>query len=158
VAAHSICKRQAERGTAKLTAANRMRNNRCVQIRKPLAAALLLMTFAALPLLWLGAHALEHDGHAEEATGSGVEWSDLAKILVHGHEHAEGTPDHEHYLLPSPTLRPDPPRDLQVPAVASLEALNPESFLLASARSRHDELRVSPQKPPLRHLLCALLI
>lgn len=125
-------------------------------VRKSLAAALLLLTVAALPLLWLGAHALEHHGHAEEATGS--EWPDLARILTHGHEHAEGTPDHEHYLLTSPSLRPDPLRDLQVPAVTSLKAPETERLLPSSTRPWQGGIRLSGSAPPLLDLLCVLLI
>lgn len=135
-----------------------MRNNPPVQVRRSLAAALLLMTVAGMPLFWLGAHVLEHHGHAEDRVASGAEWSEFAEILVHGHEHAEGVPDHEHDFLPSPTVRPDPPRDCQAPAVAALETPEPKHFLLYRARPWPGDIRPCGSSPPRLHLLCTLLI
>lgn len=108
--------------------------------------------------LSLGAHALEDHGHAHEAAGHGAEWSGLAKALVHGHHHPEEVPGHEHHLLPSTPLRPDPPRDLQAPAIASRPAQDPERVLLSSASQWRGETRLSGSSPPRLHLLCTLLI
>ena len=139
-----------------------MRNNRAVPHRKQIAAALLLLAAAAIPqLLWMGAHAPghhEHDGHAEDAGGHDAEWAALAESLVHGHEHGEDVPDHEHHILPSPIFRPDPPQDLQAPAIASLEAPEAEHLLLSSAHLRRDRIELSSSSPPRLHLLCTLLI
>jgi hypothetical protein len=135
-----------------------MGHNPRVPFRKPLAAALLLLAVAAMPLwLWLGAHALEH-GHAETAAGHGTEWAGLAKALVHGHHHPEESPDHEHHLLPSPPLRPDPPQDLQAPSMAFQPAPDPGHVLLSSANPWRGEIRLSGSSPPRLHLLCVLLI
>ncbi|MFP5286186.1 MAG: hypothetical protein ACLGI9_10655 [Thermoanaerobaculia bacterium] len=130
-----------------------MRNNPRVLLRRPLAAALLLATVAAMPLwLWLGAHALEHHGHAgEHAAG-------LAMALVHGHEHEDGVPDHEHRLLPAPSLRPDPPRELQTAALASLEMPGAERLTLSGLLPGSSRTALSGPSPPRLHLLCTLLI
>lgn len=123
-------------------------NNPRVPVRRRLAAALLLLTVAALPGLWLGAQALGH-GHAEDA----------AEALVHGHEHADGTPEHDHPCLPSLSLRPEPPPpDLQAPALAALQAPVPDGFPLSGARRWRDWLQPPSSSPPRLHLLCTLLI
>lgn len=130
-----------------------MRHNPGVPGRNRLAAALLLLATAAMPhLLWLGTHALEHHEHA------GEEWSEHAQALVHGHEHPEGVPDHEHDLLPSPPLRPDPPRDLPAPGIASLEAPDTVHVQLASDHPWRGRIGHSGSSPPRLHLLCILLI
>lgn len=133
--------------------------NTCrVPFRKGLAAALLLLAAAALPqLLWMGAHGLAHPHHehAEEA-----EHSALAKILVHGHEHEEGVPDHEHHLLTSPLLRLDTPQDLQAPdfaTLAFLKAPEAEHLLSSSPHPRWGPVRLSGSSPP-PDLLCILRI
>lgn len=125
-----------------------MGNTSRVPLRKGLAAALLLLATAALPqLLWMGAHGLAHHEHAEEA-----EQSTLAKILVHGHEHEEGVPDHEHHLLTSPLLRLHTPQDLQAPdfsALALLKAPEAERHLLSSRPCpRWGSIRLSGSSPP----------
>ncbi|HYO11923.1 MAG TPA: hypothetical protein VE685_01865 [Thermoanaerobaculia bacterium] len=137
-----------------------MRHNPRVPFRKPLAAALLLLAVAAMPQwLWLGAHALGDHGHAGDAAGHGTEWSGLAKALVHGHQHSEGVPDHEHHLLPSPPLRQDPPRDLQAPGgMAFLEAPDTGHLLLSAAHPLGERTTHSGSSPPRLHLLCVLLI
>ena len=134
-----------------------MGNNPRVQLRRPFAA-LLLMTVAGMPLFWLGAHALQHHEHAEDAAESGTEWSELAKILVHGHEHAEGVPDHEHDLLPSPTSRPDAPRDLPALDSASLEAPDTVDLQPAGTHPARERIGYPGSSPPRLHLLCTLLI
>lgn len=139
-----------------------MRYNHAVPLRKQLAAALLLLAAAAIPqLLWLGARVLElheAEGHAEAAGGHDAEWSALAESLVHGHEHGEDVPDHEHHLLPSPIFRPDPSQDLQAPAIASLKAPEVEDVPLSSARLWRDRTESASSSPPRLHLLCTLLI
>lgn len=133
-----------------------MRNNSRVPLRKRLAAVLLLLAAAALPqLLWMGAHVLAHHEHDEDA-----EQPALAKILVHGHEHEEGVPDHEHELLASPLLRLDTPQDLQAPAVAALAFLKSseaEQALSSSPHLRWGPIRLSGSSPPLDPL-CILRI
>ena len=136
-----------------------MGHNPGVPLRKPLATALLLLAAAAMPqLLWVGAHAFGHHEHGEEAAGHGAVWSGHAKALVHGHEHGEGDPDHEHYLRPSPPLRPDAPENLQTPAMVSLATPEPEHVPLPSAQGWRGEIRFSGSGPPGLHLLCTLLI
>lgn len=133
-----------------------MHNNPLVLFRRRLAASLLFLTLSAIPGLWLGAHALGAHGHTDEAAG--VEWSALAQALVHGHEHADGTPEHEHRILPSTYLRPEPPpRDLQAPVLAALQAPVADGLPLANAR-RRDGLRPPGSSPPPLQLLCTLLI
>lgn len=138
-----------------------VRHNRPVPLRKPLAVASLFLLIAALPLLWLGAaHALEpHEPH-EPHDHHEAEWSEAAEILVHGHGHAEGTPEHEHHLQPSPSLRQLPPRDLPAPApaIASLEAAETERAPRSDARPGQNRIRLSGPAPPLLDLLCVLLI
>ncbi len=136
-----------------------MGDNPRVVLRKRLVAALLLLALAAIPqLLGLGAHVFVHHEHAEEAAGHGSEWSGLAESLVHGHRHAEGVPDHEHRLLPSPAFRPDPSQDLDAPAAASLESPAAGRLPLAGTASGQSGARPSGSGPPRLHLLCALLI
>ncbi|HEX6903852.1 MAG TPA: hypothetical protein VF789_29345 [Thermoanaerobaculia bacterium] len=123
--------------------------------RKRLFAVLLVLAFSAAPeLLWLGAHALAHHEHA---AGHHTEWPELAKILTHGHQHAEGEPDHEHNLVPSSPLRQAPPRDVQALAVASPVHLQASPLL---SRSFPSFTRIEPSgaSPPLLDLLCVLLI
>ncbi len=128
-----------------------MRNNRAVPLRRPLATALLLLAVAAMPqLLAVGLHALEHHEHGEEAVN-------YAKAMVHGHEHGEETPDHEHYLRPSPPLRPDVQPVLQAPA-AVISPMAPEPVLLPNSDSWRGEARLAGASPPRLHLLCTLLI
>lgn len=143
----------------------RMRNNRAVLHRKQIAVVLLLLAAAAIPqLVWLGAHFSghsehdEHADHAEHMAGHLAEWAALAKSLTHGHEHGEEVADHEHHLVPSPTFRPDPPQDLQAPAIASLKAPEAVDVPLISARLRRDRTESSSSSPPRLHLLCTLLI
>jgi hypothetical protein len=131
-----------------------VRNNPRVPLRRPLAAALLLIAAAAMPLgLWVGAHVLEHHEHAgEHAAG-------LAIALVHGHEHEDGIPDHEHRLLSAPPLRPEPPRELQIPAAASLAAApDLEALALSGPQLESRRTALSGSSPPRLHLLCTLLI
>ena len=136
-----------------------MDDNPGVVPRRRLAAALLFLALAAMPrLLWLGAHALEHHEHAGEAHGHGAEWTGLAEALVHGHEHEEGVPDHEHRLLPSPTLRPDPPQDLDAPATAFLESTDAGRLARSGEAPWQPDTRLSGSGPPRLHLLCTLLI
>ena len=108
-----------------------------------------------MPLwMWLGAQVLaHHDHHAEERAAG------LGKALVHGHEHEDGVPDHEHRLLPAPPFRPDPPREIQVPAVASLAAVpDLEAFALSGPQPEPSRTAFSGSSPPRLHLLCTLLI
>lgn len=130
-----------------------VRNNPRVLLRRLLAAALLLVATAAMPLwLGLGAHVLGHHEHdAGHAAG-------LARALVHGHEHEEGVPDHEHRLLPTPSLRPDPPQELHTPTAASLEAPGVERLALSGLHRGSSRTALSGASPPELHLLCTLLI
>ena len=127
-----------------------VRKNPRVLLRRPLAAVVLLIAIA-MPL-WLGAHVLAHREHVGEPTAG------LAKALVHGHEHEKGVPDHEHRLLPAPSLRPDPPRELQAPAIASLEAPGLEPLSFSGPQSGSGRTGLSGPSPPILHLHCTLLI
>lgn len=109
-------------------------------------------------LLGLGAHAFGHHGHTEGTDGHGVEWSGLAKALVHGHGHEEGVPDHEHHLRPAPPLKTEAPRGLQAPAIATLQATEAGHLTPASAQPRWERTRLSGSSPPRFHFLCTLLI
>lgn len=124
---------------------------RAVRVRKMSAAAFLLLAAAMGPgLAWAGAH-VHHDDH--EADGA----RDLAEILVHGHEHQEGTPDHEHSLLPSPAVRQDAPGSAQVPVVV-LETRTGETRSLSAASPAWQLPRLDGPSPPRLHLFCTLLI
>lgn len=111
---------------------------------------------AALPAaLGVGAHVFEHHGHGRQPE----DWAGLAEVLVHGHDHEEGVPPHEHHVVPLPPVRPDAPPDLQVPAFAALEAApEPAPVLVSDAPPWHQGRRLSGPSPPRLHLLCALLI
>lgn len=107
--------------------------------RKTLAAAFLLLATAMAPgFAWVGAH--------------------LAEVLVHGHEHQEGTPDHQHNLLPSPAIRQDAPRSAQPPAAALLETWPGEIRPLSGTFSSWKPAGPAGPSPPILHLLCTLLI
>jgi hypothetical protein len=156
----------APRGSAanrlRLTPRGRIRHNPPVLLRKPLAIASLLLAIAVLPLLWLGAHAFDHHAHHEHHEHPEAEWTEAAEILVHGHGHAEGTPEHEHHLQKSPLLRQLAPPDLQepaqVPAVAAPGSPGMERSLRSGARPGEGGIRLSGPAPPLLDLLCVLLI
>jgi len=125
-----------------------------VRVRKTLAAAFLLLAAAmGAGLVWAGAHC-HHYGHGHEAGST----RDFAEVLVHGHEHQEGTPDHEHSLLPSPAVRQDAPRNAEVSGVAPLEAGTGDNLSLSGTSSAWQLPRIAGPSPPILHLLCALLI
>ena len=122
-----------------------------VRVRKSLAAAFLLLASAMGPgLVWAGAH-VHHHGHEADSA------RDLAEILVHGHEHQEGTPEHEHSLLPSPAIRQDAPGSAQVSGVI-LETRTGETRSLSTASPAWQLPRLDGPSPPRLHLLCTLLI
>src|SRR5215210_1461030 len=125
-----------------------------VRVWKTLSAAFLLLVATMGPgLVWAGAH-FHHHGHGNEADST----QDLAEVLVHGHEHQEGTPDHEHSLLPSPAVRQDAPRNAEVSGVAPLEAGTGETRSLSGSSSAWQLPRIAGPSPQLLHLLCTLLI
>ena len=119
-----------------------------MRVPKTFAAALLLLATAMAPeLVWAGAHALHHHDH--EADGA------LAEVLVHGHEHQEGTPDHEHSVLPSPAIRQDVPASVPESEAALLESPACE---ISGTASGWQPPRLAGPSPPRLHLLCTLLI
>lgn len=123
-----------------------------MRVRKTLATALLLLATAMAPeVVWAGAHVLEHHGHGHHADGD----RELAEVLVHGHEHPEGTPDHEHSVLPSPAIRQDGPASAPVSEAAPLER---PACALSGTASGWQPPRLAGPSPPLLHLLCTLLI
>jgi hypothetical protein len=125
---------------------------RAVRARKRLIAALLLLAIAMVPeLVWAGTHWLDHHGHGVEADHA----RELAEVLVHGHEHPEGTPDHEHSVLPSPSIRQDAPASAPVSEAAPLES--PACALSGTASGWQPPRLAGPSSPRL-HLLCTLLI
>jgi hypothetical protein len=128
---------------------------RAVRVRKMFSATFLLLAAAMGPgLVLAGAH-FHDDGH-----GHGYEADiarDLAEVLVHGHEHQEGTPDHEHGLLPSPAVRQDAPGNAQVPGV-TLEARTGDTRSLSAPSPAWQLPRLDGPSPPLLHLHCTLLI
>lgn len=122
-----------------------------VRVRKILAAALLLLAAAMGPgLAWAGAH-VHHDDHEADSA------RDVAEVLVHGHEHQEETPDHEHRLLPSPAVRQDAPGSAQV-SVFTLETRTGETRSLSAVSPAWQILRIDGPSPPILHLHCTLLI
>lgn len=129
-----------------------MVQNPSVPGRRTLTAAFLLLTALSVPALaWVGAHLLQHHEHHDET-------AELAEILVHGHRHQDGVPDHEHELVPAAPVRPEAPRDLQAPAAAALETPENGSLPLAGARPWRGRIRPPGSGPPLLQLLCVLLI
>lgn len=118
-----------------------------VRVRKMLAALLLLATVMAPGLVWAGAHVHHHDHEADSAR-------ELAEILVHGHEHPEGTPEHEHSILPSPPIRQDAPASAPVAEVP----LESPACEISGTASGWQPPRLAGPSPPLLHLLCTLLI
>jgi hypothetical protein len=124
---------------------------RAVRVRKTLAAACLLLAAAMGPgLAWAGAH-VHHDDHEADSA------RELAEVLVHGHEHQEGTPEHAHGLLPSPAIRQDAPGSAQVPGIL-LETRTGETRSLSAASPAWQLPRLHGPGPPRLRLLCALLI
>jgi hypothetical protein len=129
-------------------------HNPAVPGRRQLIAALLLVAVSSAPeLLWLGAHALDGHGHPGEGTA-------LAEALVHGHDHPEGTPPHEHDLAPAPRLRQDSPRQLQSAASSSPLVLPPAARVALSPATLGGRVpgAASGCGPPRLQLLCSLLI
>ena len=122
-----------------------------VRVRKMLAALLLLATVMAPELVRAGAHALDHHRHGHDADSD----RELAEVLVHGHEHQEGTPDHEHSVRPSPPIRQDVPASVPVSEAAPLESPACE---ISGTASGWQPPRLDGPSPPLLHLLCTLLI
>ena len=113
-----------------------------VRVRKTLAALLLLLATGMVPELAWAVHGLHHhDDHGHEA--------ELAEVLAHGHEHPEGTPEHEH------SARQDPPKSAQAPAAALLEVRTGE---VRGTSPGWQPARLAGPSPPLLHLLCTLLI
>ncbi len=140
--------------------AGRVRNNPAVPLRRLLAAALLLVVTvvtAAMPQwLGLGAHVLEH---SEESAADHV--AGLAQALIHGHEHGEGVPEHEHRLLSAPSMQSIPPRDLQALTAVFLASLSVESLVPPGLRPSWqgaDSTGFPGSGPPRLQLLCTLLI
>lgn len=108
-------------------------HNAGVRVRKTLAAALMLLAIAMAPgFAWVGQH--------------------LAEVLVHGHEHHEGTPDHEH------SLRLDAPRGAQAPAAVLLEVRTDQAGSLPGTSFAWQPPRPAGPSPPILQLLCTLLI
>jgi hypothetical protein len=134
---------------------------RAVRVRKTIAVTLLLLATAMVPgLVWAGEHWLHYSEHRPEA---GIA-RNLAEVLVHGHEHSEGTPDHDHNRLPTlavrhdASLRHDASKSFQVSEAALPEspAVGPSSL---PEISRTWQLpRLDGPSPPRLHLLCTLLI
>ncbi len=130
---------------------SRLGHNARVRVRKTLAAVCLLLAAAMGPgLAWAGAH-VHHDHHEADSV------RDLAEVLVHGHEHQQGTPEHEHSLLPSPAIRQDAPGSAQVSGV-TLEDRTGETRSLSAASPAWQLPRIDGPSPPILHLLCTLLI
>lgn len=123
-----------------------------VRVRKTLVAALLLLATAMAPeVVWAGAHWLDHHGHGHEADSA----RGLAEVLVHGHEHPEGTPDHEHTLLPAPAIRQD---DLKSAPVSGVTPLESPAYAVSGTAFGWQPPRLAGPSPPRLHLLCTLLI
>lgn len=84
---------------------------------------LLAAAYAVAGLPWLVAHGLLHHPPAGEAHGGeelGAHCSEeaaMVALLVHGHAHPDGVPEHVHGVSPTISFRNDPP-DLQRPADA----------------------------------------
>jgi hypothetical protein len=129
---------------------------RAVRDRKTLTAALLLLAIAMVPeLVWAGTHWLDHHGHGVEADSARNLTQDLAEVLVHGHDHPEGTPDHEHNVLLSPSIRQDAPASPPVSEAAPLESPACE---ISGTASGWQPPRLAGPSPPRLHLFCTLLI
>ena len=79
----------------------------------------------------------------------------MLTVLVHGHEHPEGTPEHEHSLLPPPPIRQDAPASSPVSEAAALESPACE---ISGTASGWQPPRLAGPSPPLLYLLCTLLI
>jgi hypothetical protein len=137
-----------------------MRHTPEVASRKKLATALVLFALTMAPeLLWLGAHALEH--HADHVDlgpahpGHGG-LRELAEILVHGHHHPPGVPDHRHPSLSSSAVRNEVPRSHEV--VGASRAAAPVAALALDSRSSSvwPLARLAGESPPLLYSLCTL--
>ncbi|MES1241229.1 MAG: hypothetical protein ABUT39_06375 [Acidobacteriota bacterium] len=123
-----------------------------MRVRKTFAAALLLLATVMAPqVVWAGAHWLDHHEHGHEGDSDRV----LAEVLVHGHEHPEGTPEHEHSVVPSPSIRQDAPASAPASEAALLESPACE---ISGTPSGWQPPRLAGPSPPRLHLLCTLLI
>jgi hypothetical protein len=133
-----------------------------VGLRRKEAAALLVCILGLAPAMtWSGALWLEHHGHGHGiAHGEDAHpgWDDLLTVLVHGHQHRAGTPDHEHDLLPSTEGAQKRSRDLSSPGIASPESFPAISAALPRRAPAVAALARSGSSPPRLHLLCTLLI
>lgn len=130
--------------------------------RPKLAAAFLLFALTLAPGLgWAAGRLLahHHDGAEGEAATHGPRaLTELAEVLIHGHQHPEGVPDHEHHLLPSPPAGPQPLRIFGALTSALSQAAKFEPALLARAPALAPVPRLAGPSPPLLLLLCTLLI
>jgi len=144
-----------------LTPLCRIRHNPPVADWKKLATAFLLLAVATMPTaVWAGTRLLQQHGYGCEAEHARHDPGliELAEILVHGHQHREGTPDHQHNLLPSPPIRQEAPRCLQVSGVVSSDAPTEEAPLFSGTASAWQLPWRAGSSPPILHLLCSLLI
>jgi hypothetical protein len=124
---------------------------------------LLAVAYTAAGLPRLIVHELHHDAH--EAAGrhshgvaDRLDGAAALQILLHGHAHPDGIPEHSHRIAPTIPVRHDildfqPPADLGLLRSALVEQSIPASF--------EPTRGVTPPGagPPSRlHLLCTLLI
>lgn len=125
--------------------------------RKPIVAALLLLSAVLPQILGLGAFALAHD-HAAGDSRHAAQELELARLLSHGHGHEEGVPEHEHELLPSPPSQLSPPQLLPAASNPTLSARLPGAPVLPAAVRPWEKTRATSTGPPLLQLHCILLI
>jgi hypothetical protein len=88
------------------------------------------MALAALLLPWANAVAVSvHLAHGHGGTHDGIRDhgptdDHLPVDVVHGHHHAEGTPDHDHFLAPLPAGSAIHPRGVIVKAMGGATCLS----------------------------------
>jgi hypothetical protein len=124
---------------------------------------LLLAAFAAPELLWASVHAIEHHrahAAAPDHGASGCPEAGMAvAVLLHGHAHPDGTPEHGHELLNAPPFRLDPrPESPPASAGQAWAAALAEPVSQSAARTARPSAPPGAGPPLLLHLLCALLI
>lgn len=134
---------------------------------------LALLVASSPEATWALAHELVEHHHADHQAGiaevaetqasahAQTHCAELAQWLEHGHLHPEGEPQHEHRVRLTPASQPRPGAGAGGPA-ASLAAGFARRGSTHEAGRRLARASKVPDRfgtgPPVRHLLCTLLI
>ena len=119
------------------------------------ASLLILWTATAVAGLAETLHALDHRHEAEH--GADDHWQRVSLLLVHGHEHALDTPEHEHPVVSATPATVPLPRHRGDGVVATLDVQPTRSRPLLPQGWLTPPTRPSPNSSLLQ-TLCILLI